>query len=100
MTSTGARSLTAADTLLDSSQYHPRQMACLVQADSFANLPRADFFQITPLDAGWTWHPFEGVGGEYTYGLTRDSVQCEVTPREQSARTPHANGFRIFCYPD
>jgi hypothetical protein len=106
MRSSGAKTLITADTVVDSSEYNPRQTACLVHADSFALGPRTTLFQPL-LDAGWSWHPFEGTGGEDTYGFTRDSVQCDVTPTRSSV-TAHkppdpwqpAQRFHVFCYPD
>src|SRR4051812_13700205 len=40
-TASSARSVSVLDTLVDSTQYHPRQTGCRVFADSFATAQRA-----------------------------------------------------------
>ena len=101
---TGARAAVR-DTLLASSEYAPEQMACVVQADSLPPTTRGDFLQTVPLDSGWSWHPFEPVDNP-TYGIQRDSVQCEVTPlaghRSQVGRGArrYVVSLHIFCYPN
>lgn len=102
--SSGARAVVEADTLVDSSAYDSRSMACIVDADSFRVAPSDGLFQGSPLDSGWTWHPFEPEDNQ-TYGIVRDSVQCEVTPehlvgarRGQDPARARVRRFHVFCY--
>lgn len=102
MRSSGARRVVNRDTLVDPSTYSPREMACVVQVDSFATVPRADLLRALLADSGWAWHPFEPVDNE-AYGIVRDSVQCEVIPHPplgERDSAVHAARLHVLCYPD
>ncbi|NUO61953.1 MAG: hypothetical protein HOQ30_08325 [Gemmatimonadaceae bacterium] len=106
MRSSGARAVVEADTLVDSSDYSPRSAACLIDADSFRVAPRMDLLRTAPPDSGWIWHPFEA-GDEQTYGIVRDSVQCEIRSRPAIVPSPGRDPeratvgrFHVFCYPE
>jgi hypothetical protein len=104
----GAADVFRADTAVygDRSSGIPRYHACTVHVSGFADGRGIDpdlYKQGLP-DGGWQWHPFEGSGGDSTYGLVRALVQCEITvlrapqPADREQLAPgKASGFHIYC---
>ena len=103
--SAGSKQVLVFDTTLVANAYHASLGSCIVQAQKFGeDGVDPDLFKSGPAARNWNWHPFDGSGGDITYGISRKNVQCEVTPSEvPSSRTSQrplrhrASGFHILC---
>jgi hypothetical protein len=99
----GASRVAIGDTVILADQYGtPRYHTCLVRVTGFTASHGVDPDLYKHGLKGWSWHPFEA--NDSTYGLVRDSIQCEATILGADAAVQgqlaagKTSGFRVACY--
>ena len=101
----GAARIVRVDTVLEADGIEPPEWACVVRVGGFELPARADVFRRNLPAPDWSWHPFDGDGGDTTYAVVTAGVQCEVeySPRRHprgASQIVTTEQFHLLCYKD